>query len=128
MTMQYRSILLIDDDEDDQELFQLALGDVARDVQCKVLTSAKEALHHLETGLGTIDLIFLDLNMPIMTGQQFLAELKERQLLDEIPVIVLSTSSDATIVKQARSLGARKFITKPSNFQELKDILHNILA
>ena len=76
MTMQYRSILLIDDDEDDQELFQLALGDVASVVQCKVLTSAKEALHHLETGLGTIDLIFLDLNMPIMTGQQFLAELR----------------------------------------------------
>ena len=128
MTMQYQSILLIDDDEDDQELFQLALGYVARDVQCKVIASAKEALHHLETGPERFDLIFLDLNMPIMTGQQFLAELKELQLLDEIPVIVLSTSSDAAIVTQTRSLGARNFITKPSNFQELKEILHNILA
>lgn len=125
--MKYKNILLIDDDEDDQELFQMALNHQSTDIHCKVVTSANEALTYLGEKPTATDLIFLDLNMPIMTGQQFLGELNKRQGLSEIPVIVLSTSSDLDTITQAENLGARKFFTKPSNFNELKKILQNIL-
>lgn len=107
--MNYRNILLIDDDDDDQELFQLALGEIGRNIHCKVVTSAKEALHYLGKATTTTDLIFLDLNMPIMTGQQFLAELNKHPNLSGIPVVVLSTSSDTATISHAYSLGAGNF-------------------
>jgi len=125
--MPYKHVLLIDDDADDQELFQLALNKIGQNVQCKVMSGAKEALRFLEEETMTTDLIFLDLNMPLMTGQQFLLELKKQPNLCGIPVVVLSTSSDKEIIEEAKSLGAMKFFTKPSDFNELKDIIQTLL-
>ena len=126
--MQYSRILLIDDDEDDQELFLLAMKEIAASVECITLDNARNALTQLENRALTADVIFLDLNMPVMTGQQFLSEMNKRAALSQIPVIVLSTSSNKETINQAKALGAKKFITKPSNFTELKNILHRILG
>src|ERR1700744_93560 len=71
-TMQYSRVLLIDDDEDDQELFLQAIKEIASSIECITLDDARSALTQLENRSLTADLIFLDLNMPIMTGQQFL--------------------------------------------------------
>ncbi|HXB92997.1 MAG TPA: response regulator [Puia sp.] len=125
--MSYSNVLLIDDDEDDQEIFLLALRDVAATIRCTTLASARTALDLLDAGELPFDLIFLDLNMPVMTGQQFLSELQKRPIPNEIPIFILSTSSDPATVSLARQLGAQKFITKPDNFAELKKILHDIL-
>jgi CheY-like chemotaxis protein len=126
--MQYSRILLIDDDEDDQELFLLAMKEIAASVECITLDNARSALTQLENRALIADVIFLDLNMPVMTGQQFLSELNKRAALSQIPVIILSTSSNTETIDQARALGAKKFITKPSSFTELKNILHRILG
>jgi CheY-like chemotaxis protein len=127
LNMQYSRVLLIDDDEDDQELFLLAIKEIAASVQCTTLTSARTALTQLETRALIADIIFLDLNMPLMNGQQFLSELNKREALSHIPVIVLSTSSNIETINETRALGAKSFITKPSNFKELKKILFEIL-
>jgi len=125
--MQYKRILLIDDDEDDQELFQLALGELDHNIDCTVMPGAKEALLHLKADPKAADIIFLDLNMPIMTGQQFLAEIKHQPEINEIPIVILSTSLVPPAVSDEESLGAKQFFTKPGNFHELKKILQNIL-
>ncbi|MES1160042.1 MAG: response regulator [Bacteroidota bacterium] len=126
--MQYSRVLLIDDDEDDQELFLMAIKEIASTVECTALSSAQTALTQLETHALTTDLIFLDLNMPIMTGQQFLSELKKKEALSKIPVIILSTSSNTATINETKELGAKKFITKPSNYKELKSVLYGILT
>jgi CheY-like chemotaxis protein len=125
--MQYSRVLLIDDDEDDQELFLLAMKEIAASVECVTLDNARSALTQLENRALIADVIFLDLNMPAMTGQQFLSELNKREALSDIPVIILSTSANTETINQAKALGAKSFITKPSNFKELKNILHRIL-
>ena len=125
--MQYSRILLIDDDEDDQELFLLAIKEIAASIECTTLSSAHSALTQLETRALVADIIFLDLNMPLMTGQQFLSELNKREGLSRIPVIILSTSSNIETINETKALGARIFITKPSNFTELKNVLFNVL-
>lgn len=125
--MRYSRVLLIDDDEDDQELFLMAMKEIAASVKCTVLSSARIALQQLETHVLTVDLIFLDLNMPIMTGQQFLSELDKKEGLNRIPVIILSTSCSVETIKETKALGARRFITKPSDYKELKRILFKIL-
>lgn len=125
--MGYRRILHIDDDEDDQEIFQTALSHVTSAVEYLPRTSALKALEQLLADSIDTDLIFLDLNMPEMNGQQFLAEMQKHEQLRQIPVIVLSTSSHIPTIQMVKELGARDFITKPTNFRELIQILKGIL-
>jgi len=126
--MPYHKILLIDDDEDDQEIFLTALECTQKPVSCTVVESARKALSQIANGELEADLIFLDLNMPLMNGQQFLAEIKKVEELREIPVVILSTSSNATTVSQLKELGARYFFTKPGRFEDLVAILEKVLV
>ena len=126
--MPYHKILHIDDDEDDQEIFLTALGHITQEVEYTALDSAVEALQQLSNSKMTADLIFLDLNMPQMNGQQFLIELKKHEHLKQIPVIVLSTSAHAPTIELVKELGAHDFITKPDNFNEFIHTLRNILS
>src|SRR6186713_579511 len=117
--MRYKNILLVDDDEDDQEIFLTALEKVNNSIHCTALDNATRALHMLLEKELTPDLIFLDLNMPVMNGQQFLTELKKEDLLKDIPVIILSTSSHKATIQLTRDLGALDFISKPDNINAL---------
>jgi CheY-like chemotaxis protein len=126
--MSYSHIMLIDDDQDDQEIFSMAMREISSKADCMIMSSAEEALLGLTTGKLSPDLIFLDLNMPIMSGQQFLSEIKRHAGLKGVPVIILSTSSRMETIAEAKELGAHDFITKPDKFDTLKHILHEIIG
>ncbi|MFD2520577.1 response regulator [Emticicia soli] len=125
--MIFSNILLIDDDEDDQEIFQSAVQQISTSVQYKYLNSAREALQKLSSGEVSPEVIFLDLNMPLMSGQEFLGQIKQNELLSTIPVIIFSTSSDPTTKELTKHLGAHDFITKPSDFDQLVDLLKPLI-
>ncbi len=125
--MKYRSILHIDDDIEDQEIFNSALSIVSDELQCISLTSAKDALQKLEANELKPDVIFLDLNMPIMSGQEFLVKIKNINHLNHIPVIIFSTSSNPSTIAATKEMGAFGFITKPSRFDELVNILKPLI-
>jgi CheY-like chemotaxis protein len=125
--MHYSKVFLIEDDEDDQELFLMALRQINPSLDCTVLSGGDRALQALEQNEATPDLIFLDLNMPVMTGQQFLTELSKKDPDNQIPVVILSTSSDQATIDEVKDLGVRSFITKPNSLHELKNILQRIL-
>ena len=125
MTNQH--ILLIDDDEDDQEIFLSALNQISASVKCNAFSEAHEALKQLVSKEITPQVIFLDLNMPVMSGQQFLMEIKKIEDLKNIPIIIFSTSSHSGTIKLTKEMGAHDFITKPNNFDELVNILKPII-
>ncbi len=124
--MNYQNILLIDDDHDDHEIFKNALEKISTDINCVSLTSAKDALARLNGKELNPEIIFLDLNMPIMTGQEFLKEIKNSGELKQIPVIIFSTSSNPSTIAATRQLGASQFITKPDTLSQLVEILKPI--
>ncbi|KQS26813.1 response regulator [Dyadobacter sp. Leaf189] len=126
--MLYQNILLIDDDEDDQEIFLSALENAADSVKCVAFSNAVQAFEKLQKNELDTDIIFLDLNMPLMNGQEFLTQLKKQQDLKDIPVIILSTSSNQNTIQQAKKLGAVDFITKPHSFDDLVQILRRVLV
>ena len=72
------------------------------------------------------DLILLDLNLPRMNGREVLAELKADVHLQQIPVVVLTTSAAAKDVENAYSLHANCYITKPANFDDFVDVIGTI--
>ena len=125
--MKYKDILLIDDDEDDCEIFLFAIQKVSGERNYTTLNHAAKALQQLETNQLQPDLIFLDLNMPVMNGVQFLSEIKKNARLKEIPVIILTTSSQPELVDQTKALGAHDFVTKPSDFSDFVKIFESIL-
>lgn len=114
--------LLIDDDTDDRELFSEALAAVDPVIICDQATDGAEAFHLLRKG-GSPDIIFLDINMPVMNGWQFLTKLKSEDAYKDIPVIVYSTSSNVKDRRIADEMGALCFITKPHAFPVLQSML-----
>jgi CheY-like chemotaxis protein len=122
--------LIIDDDEDDRELFCTAVDDVEPTIQCMTADDGEDALRGLRYGrFPKPDLIFLDLNMPRLNGVQTLIELKKDCHFRDIPVVIYSTSKLERDKRETARLGAAGFITKPTALSELQvaitDILHD---
>lgn len=120
-------VMLIDDDEDDREIFLTVIKENASSVVCNVAKNGREALDKLTQEFIKPDLIFLDLNMPRMNGREFLTEIKKFDGLREIPVIILSTSADNETISETRKLGARHFISKPDKFSTWETLLKQAL-
>ena len=121
------NIMLIDDDEDDRDLFQMALDELDTPVDFTGVENCCDALTMLENKSVCPDYIFLDLNMPQMSGRECLNNLKKSLLLTNIPVIIFSTSSDPRDIRETKDLGAIDFITKPHRTSELTTILKNFI-
>ena len=115
--------LLVDDDPDDQEVFLSALSDVSSTALCLVAPDGDRALELLHNEETIPDYIFLDLNMPRMNGFEFLAAIKKSKILQNIPVIVYSTTSQPGQIDKARKLGATEFFTKTYKYEELRSLL-----
>lgn len=124
--MPFQKIVLIDDDTEDQEIFKIALGEISEVLECITFTDPRQALSKLVKRELEPDLIFLDLNMPIMTGQEFLTEIRKREETQDIPVIIFSTTSNPATVKLTKEMGATDFITKPDRFDKLVKMLSPI--
>ena len=92
------------------------------------MDGAVEALEKLSSKEIVPDVIFLDLNMPVMGGQQFLMEIKKDENLKDIPVIIFSTASHPSTIQLMKDIGAHDFITKPDNLKVLVNILKPLLA
>ncbi|MGN6646496.1 MAG: response regulator [Cytophaga sp.] len=120
-------ILLIDDDEDDRDFFQFALEDISTNIGYAGVESGVDAFLYLENN-PLPDCIFLDLNMPGMSGRECLAKLKSRTEYHQIPVIIFSTSSDPHDKKETMEMGAVDFITKPSKPSDLVKELTNFIS
>jgi CheY-like chemotaxis protein len=116
--MQGFTVFLIDDDIDDQEIFMAIFGTIAPEARVITAVNGQVALSKLMSGEISPDVIFLDLNMPLMNGKQFLKEINKVNELKHIPIIILTTSSDQASKESVMELGARDFVTKPDRFSE----------
>ena len=120
-TMIAGRILLIDDDGDDCLFFCEALETVAPEIVCHTSSSGQYALRELSgQEIEMPDLIFLDVNMPVMSGWQCLCELKDGAY-KHIPVIMHSNSSHREDIDKAHRFGAFCFFYKAQQFQRIKE-------
>jgi len=114
-------ILLVDDNEDDVFLTREAFA----------AASLKVNLHHVDNGLKclqflrkqaghanavNVDLILLDMHMPIMDGHGVLSEIVKDPALRHLPVVVLTTSFEAADIRRMYGLRCSSYITKPVDF------------
>lgn len=114
------SILIVDDDPSIVGFLELALADEGYEVRSA--GNGREALARI--GEQSPDLILLDMNMPIMNGWEFCAQLP-RHTAQAIPVVVMTAARDA--FARSREVGAQAYLGKPFNldhmFQTIRDLL-----
>lgn len=108
-----KTCLLVDDDEDDKEIFSLALTEANPSVECFIASDGIEALSMLKDKNFIPDYIFLDLNMPLMSGKECLVEIRKQPHLRDTPVIIFTTSASQKDILDTKAMGASAFITKP---------------
>lgn len=126
--MDIKNIYLADDDSDDVEFFQEALADVCNSAAFATGKNGMELMKKLlYPELPVPDIIFLDINMPLMNGLECLKEIKSHLHLKDIPVVMYTTSALSGTIEIAYRLGANLFMEKPSEFQVLKSMLKPIL-
>ncbi len=127
-----KTIFLIDDDSDDREIFEESLLSLDLGINYVDAKNGAEALNKLKIpDFKKPDIIFLDLNMPVMDGRQFLREVKRSDSYNDIPVVIYSTSSNEVDKKFAIENQAAMFMTKQYSLDllrtELRSTIQNLL-
>lgn len=119
--------LLIDDDADDHDIFQMSINRINSSIRVDHASSGGEAISRLKAYRDHLpDFIFLDLNMQMMNGVECLMELKKLPDISEIPVIIYSTSLNEHVKYRTLELGAYDHIEKPSQAEDLDLYLKRI--
>lgn len=128
------TIVVVDDDKSYKELIQRALGKLLDNgIDYVELANGKELLEYvfeksLSGQVSRPDLILLDLNMPVINGFDALAQLKGQVDSRDIPIVVFTTSDEPADVKKIYELGGNSFVTKPTGFRALVDVMNGILS
>ena len=122
------TILIVDDDEDDRQLFIESAKEVNNNIKCVTASDGQEALRLLKDELKPLlpDYIFLDLRMPRISGKQCLEEIRKDNRLHQIPVFIYSTSRDVEDSIELKKKGAVHFISKPTNPDDIYYILSTV--
>ena len=123
------NVVLADDDKDDCIFFKEALEELP--VATKLVTvndgvQLMQLLFEEETMLPHV--LYLDLNMPRKNGFECLTEIKLNEKLKQLPVIIFSTSFNPEIANRLQENGAKYYIRKPAEFDNLKKIIHKSLT
>ncbi|RYY12777.1 MAG: response regulator [Chitinophagaceae bacterium] len=122
------TILMVDNDADDREIFCEVVSMISASNICYAFGGGQDALRHLSEGkISVPDIIFLDINMPVMSGWDCLSLLKKNEQLSNIPVYMYSTSSLPDEAKKAEQLGAAGYYCKPADIMELQKALETLI-
>ena len=125
----WKNIFLADDDAEDCEIFAEALKEVNAEAQLTASKNGHELMKLLQLPPQPApDVIFLDLNMPIKNGYQCLREIRENPSLKDHIVVIFTTSSLKEDIDLMYKLGANLYITKPSDYDRLKEIMQTVLS
>lgn len=123
--MQKSNVLIVDDAPINRELLAFILQDRYQVFQAE---NGKQAIEMIESKERIYRLVLLDIQMPVMDGFGFLDYMKKKDMLKNLPVIVISgDSSDASIL-HAYKLGAVDFFSKPFSPEIILNRVHNILS
>ena len=125
-----RTILFVEDDEDDFYLFKEALEMTSPSCNIIWKKNGQEAFGYITESIKTgdyPDLVILDMNMPVMNGKETLAALKNEDLLKNLHLIVLSTSSHPSDLLYCTHFGVSLYV-KPYSISDMRRLLKNLVS
>jgi CheY-like chemotaxis protein len=129
MIIKQLNILLADDDTDDRQFFSMALDAINISTKLETVVDGEKLMDYLSENIHQLpDVIFLDLNMPRKNGFECLTEIKLNQKLNQLQVVIFSTSFEQEVVNLLYKNGAKYFIRKPSGFLQFRKIINHTIT
>jgi two-component system chemotaxis response regulator CheY len=88
--------------------------------------NGKEALEVMAS--KWVDIVFADINMPIMTGIEMVEQMSITGILETLPVVIISTERSETRIEQLKAKGVRAYLNKPFTPENLRDVADQVLG
>ncbi len=125
-------ILIVEDNADDEELLMRQLTKADLHTQVKVITDGGTAFAYLadeQHEAEKLVAIFLDLELPTLTGVELLTAIRSHERLRHLPVILMTSSNSPEQINRCHTLGISSFVDKPVTFKKfvnaIADTFHN---
>lgn len=121
------NVLLVDDSDTTRRIITKALKMAQTPIgELHEAVNGEEALELLSR--HWVDLVFADINMPVMDGVELVKRLKQDELLENLPVIIVSTEGSAQRISLLNELGVRAFIRKPFTPEMLQEVVNDVMG
>jgi two-component system chemotaxis response regulator CheY len=117
-------ILCVDDSASIRQMVKLTLAGAGY----QVVQASDGAEGLAKARASTVNLVITDLNMPVMNGLGLIRELRKLSAYKGVPIIFLTTESDAGLKQEAKAAGATAWITKPFQQEQLVGVVRKVLG
>jgi two-component system chemotaxis response regulator CheY len=117
-------ILCVDDSASIRQMVKLTLSGAGY----QILQASDGAEGLAKARETTVNLVVTDLNMPVMNGLGLIRELRKLPAYRGVPIIFLTTESDASLKQQAKAAGATGWITKPFQQEQLVGVVKKVIG
>lgn len=122
-------VLVLEDDKIAQIGIKKILGAVDINIDLVIVENGQEGLDYFnQSAAQEIDLVLLDLNMPVLNGFEFLEGIRESNKLKDLNVIVHTTSDNKEDIKKSRELGTSGYFVKNVDYGIFKETLQCIVS
>jgi CheY-like chemotaxis protein len=119
-------VMCIDDDAEDTSIFVECISKIDASINCIVANNGASAIKLLSQG-SLPNIIFVDVNMPVMNGKDVLSAIKTDYRLKNIPVVMYSGNFSLHQKNNLTALGAREFLEKNSDLRYLESAIRKCL-
>jgi two-component system chemotaxis response regulator CheY len=117
-------ILCVDDSASIRQMVKLTLAGAGY----QIIQASDGAEGLAKARESTVNLVVTDLNMPVMNGLGLIRELRKLSAYKGVPIIFLTTESDAGLKQEAKAAGATAWITKPFQQEQLVGVVRKVLG
>ncbi len=121
------TVWLVDDDDDDLMLLKTAFERVDSSVFLETMHDGEDLIVKLQSSSERPSFVVLDLNMDRLSGMEALQEIRQEFPQKELKIIVLTTSFNPDDRYRSEVMGANDFFVKPTEFNELIDLVRELL-
>ena len=122
------NIALVDDDNDEKFIFQIALNDIEIQYDFNYFSTPNDFIDFLNSKKAVKpDIVFIDMHMPQKNGPELVQELRREKNFDQIKTVIYSNSVSEVVIQAFKSLGTSDFIIKPPDLSEMKNVLKKLI-
>jgi CheY-like chemotaxis protein len=121
------TVWIVDDDQEDLDFMKEMIGEIDPEIECIAIEYPEEAIRITSEALIPPNFMFIDINMPKMTGDLVLKEIRKNKKFDNTIITMLSTTIPASVEEILKACGANYTVEKPAKVDEFREVLTKIL-
>ena len=120
--------VLVDDDPDEESIFQIALDFLGINYDFQYFEKANEFISHIENSQTVLpDIVFVDMKMPQISGKDLIKHIRENQKFKDMQAIIYTAHISETDKTAMTTDGKYEFFIKPTEFSELTEMLREMI-